>query len=123
MSDLCNLGFETTGLAKVQKCNLIWLHESGWADEIQRYRAVGGHIGGICGGYQMLGETVCDPEGIGGSPGEAAGLKMLPVKTILKPSKQLHRTQAFWGPTDESVIGYEIHHDVTTKTKDCRSLF
>ena len=64
--------------------DLQWLTESGWRKRLLAYREGGGHILGICGGYQMLGTWVRDPEGIEGTPGSTEGLGLLPVETVLK---------------------------------------
>jgi adenosylcobyric acid synthase len=64
---------------------------------------------GLCGGYQMLGRTVRDPDGIEGPPGEAPGLGLLAVDTELTPEKTLTRTRARHLATGQPVEGYEIH--------------
>jgi adenosylcobyric acid synthase len=67
---------------------------------------------GLCGGYQMLGRGVADPHGVEGKPGEAVGLGLLHVDTVLAADKTLRRTrgQAF-GAVFE---GYEMHLGDTT---------
>lgn len=102
--------------SKSVRSDLDWLHQSGWSEAIHKYRATGGQLGGICGGYQMLGDAIYDSHGIEGAPGSSEGLKMLPVETQLYASKQLHRTHAVWTPTGDTVSGYEIHHGLTTKS-------
>lgn len=89
-------------------CNdLQWLRQTGWADALQRYAAGGGHILGICGGYQMLGAHVHDPEGVEGKAGSVKGLGLLPVETELKSPKITTLTDFTW----ENIQGrgYEIH--------------
>ncbi len=49
---------------------------------------------GICGGYQMLGKTIDDPDGVEGEPGSSEGLGLLNVHTVLTGSKQLTKTEA-----------------------------
>jgi adenosylcobyric acid synthase len=87
--------------------DLRWLHQSGWSDALQRYAAQGGHLMGICGGYQMLGEQVHDPQGTEGRPGSVEGLGLLPVETVLKAPKTTTRTHFTWQGREGR--GYEIH--------------
>ena len=69
----------------------------------------GGHVLGICGGYQMLGQRISDPEGIEGAPGEMPGLGLLDVETVMTPDKRLTRTTAEHVGSGLTVEGYEIH--------------
>jgi adenosylcobyric acid synthase len=87
--------------------DLEWLWETGWAKEILDYHAKGGHVLGVCGGYQMLGREVRDPEGHEGEPGETRGLGLLPVTTILAAPKTTTRTRFAWDGAEGE--GYEIH--------------
>ena len=87
--------------------DLQWLHRTGWADTLRRFAADGGHILGICGGYQMLGRQVRDPEGIEGRPGATPGLGLLPVETVLKAPKTTTVTEFTWDGVQGR--GYEIH--------------
>ena len=93
--------------SKNTRYDLQWLHDSGWSAEIRRLAASGGHVLGICGGYQMLGSRVNDPEGLEGTPGFTAGLELLPVETTLKAPKTTTRTRFKWN--DVEATGYEIH--------------
>jgi len=98
-------------------CNdLRWLHETGWADNLNRFSADGGHILGICGGYQMLGEKVHDPDGIEGHAGSVDGLGLLPVVTELKAPKTTTVTDFTWQGVQGR--GYEIHMGRTTSKED-----
>ena len=76
---------------------------------------------GLCGGYQMLGRTVADPQGIEGPPGEVAGLGLLDVETVLSDRKRLEPIR---GTTDGGVPfnGYEMHMGVTAGA-DCARPF
>ncbi len=96
--------------------DLRFLHESGFASELQRLRGKKWVLG-ICGGYQMLGEVVADPEGVE-SEGQCEGLGFLPLRTQMGRQKTLTR-QTYSG------IGwleglrwpaYEIHHGQTATT-------
>jgi adenosylcobyric acid synthase len=64
---------------------------------------------GICGGYQMLGRRIADPDGIEGAPGETAGLGLLDVDTVMTPDKRLTRTRAEHALSGAPMEGYEIH--------------
>ncbi|MGD9948865.1 MAG: cobyric acid synthase [Desulfobulbus sp.] len=96
--------------------DLQWLIESGWQEQLHKYRAGGGHILGICGGYQMLGTWVRDPGGIEGTPGSTAGLGLLPVETVLKAPKTTTLTDFHWEGL--SGRGYEIHMGRTDPPKE-----
>ncbi len=87
--------------------DLDWLHRTGWATALQHYAQSGGHVLGICGGFQMLGSVVHDPDGVDGKTGSTQGLGLLPVETILKAPKTTTVTQFLW----EGIRGrgYEIH--------------
>jgi adenosylcobyric acid synthase len=94
---------------------LIALHKSGMAEQLQDYVAAGGTVLGICGGYQMMGKVLADPEGIEGQEGRFPGLKLLPLKTVIagqKVARQRQVTSHF--PQDGlPVSGYEIHQGRT----------
>lgn len=93
--------------SKNTRFDLQWLHDQGWSRELTRFSGMGGHILGICGGYQIMGESVEDPDGLEGDPGATPGLGLLPVHTILKAPKTTTRTRFSWGGASGS--GYEIH--------------
>ena len=69
--------------------DLDYLRSQGWDKDIQRHIRLGGKVIGICGGYQMLGKIIDDPNGVEGTPGQSEGLGLLDVNTILTNSKQL----------------------------------
>jgi len=64
---------------------------------------------GLCGGYQMLGKSVADPEGIEGPPGETPGLGLLDVTTVMTSEKSLTRIEAEHAQTRQPIAAYEIH--------------
>jgi adenosylcobyric acid synthase len=99
--------------SKNTRLDLEWLHTTGWAAALRAYAAQGGHVLGICGGYQMLGETVHDPDGTEGMPGSSPGLELLPVETVMKAPKTTTLTRFSWNG-DEG-IGYEIHMGQTIR--------
>jgi adenosylcobyric acid synthase len=98
---------------KSTRSDLAWLQKNGWMDALQNYAAAGGHILGICGGYQMLGRRVIDPEGLEGPAGDTAGLNLLPLETELKAPKTTTRTVFSWNGIQGS--GYEIHMGQTRR--------
>jgi adenosylcobyric acid synthase len=81
--------------------------ETGWDRTLSSYVRGGGHVLGICGGYQMLGTHVHDPDGIEGPRGSSPGLSLLPVETTLTAPKTTTRTRFSWDGIDGT--GYEIH--------------
>jgi adenosylcobyric acid synthase len=93
--------------------DLLWLRDTGLADWILAQHRRGATIVGVCGGYQMLGRTVHDPDRMESSAAEAEGLGLLPAATRLSREK---RTRAIAGTTPGGVRfdAYEIHLGVTT---------
>ena len=82
----------------------------------------GGEVLGICGGYQMLGQTIADPEGIEGPAGQMQGLGLLDVGTIMTPDKRLSRVTGLHLASGLPLSGYEIHIGRTTGP-DCARPF
>ncbi len=93
--------------------DMAWLNETGWSDALRDYAQNGGRLGGICGGYQILGRHISDPNGVEGPPGDIAGLGLLDVVTILEPVKVLSNSSGTWLENGERVEGYEIHMGIT----------
>ncbi|MDH5636907.1 MAG: cobyric acid synthase [Nitrospinota bacterium] len=94
--------------------DLAVLKQSGLFDKIKTMAANGAApVVGICGGFQMLGETIRDPHRIESDGGEAIGLGLLPVATELLPDKTLKRASGTHVESGLKVSGYEIHHGVT----------
>jgi len=94
--------------------DLQWLRDNGWDQAISRHLRYGGKIIGICGGYQMLGTEVADPEGVEDSPGISQGLGLLEISTNLEAHKQLRQVQGTLSLTGGQVQGYEIHCGAST---------
>ncbi|HVV50889.1 MAG TPA: cobyric acid synthase CobQ, partial [Polyangia bacterium] len=98
--------------------DLAWLRAAGLEPPIARHAARGGRVLGICGGLQMLGEALTDPDGVDGAP---RGLGLLPLETVFAPDKLLRRTRArftspggAWSALAEVAFeGYEIRHGRT----------
>ncbi|HEB26275.1 MAG TPA: cobyric acid synthase [Porticoccus sp.] len=99
--------------------DLQWLKEQGWAEAIQKHLRYGGKLLGICGGYQMLGNSVNDPLGVEGKAGLYRGLSWLNIETELAEQKQLRQVAGKLTLCDTSaqgakICGYEIHCGETT---------
>lgn len=99
--------------SKNTRHDLGWLQASGWVQALLDYHRDAGRLLGICGGYQMLGRWVHDPEGLEGPAGSSPGLGLLPVETVLRAPKTTTRTGFSWGGARGS--GYEIHMGQTTR--------
>ncbi|MCU0613864.1 MAG: cobyric acid synthase [Desulfobacterales bacterium] len=93
--------------SKCTRDDLDWLMNTGWSDALLRFCENGGHVLGICGGYQMLGHAVHDPDGFEGFPGSTRGLSLLPVETRLVAPKTTTITKFSWDGVFGT--GYEIH--------------
>ena len=95
--------------SKSTRDDLAFLRAQGWDIDLAAHLRRGGHVLGICGGYQMLGRVVRDPDGIEGPAGETPGLGLLEVDTLMTPDKRLARVQARHAASGLTVDGYEIH--------------
>ena len=93
--------------------DLAHFRAQGWDIDLAAHIRRGGHVLGICGGYQMLGRRIVDADGIEGPPGEVAGLGHLDLTTHMRPEKRLALSRATYLPTGDTVEGYEIHIGVT----------
>ncbi|MBZ9704278.1 MULTISPECIES: cobyric acid synthase [unclassified Mesorhizobium] len=94
--------------------DLLKFRENGWDRDLLAHRRRGGHVVGICGGFQMLGRIVRDPDGIEGSVTEAEGLGLLDIETVMEPEKTVRNVSARSVPFDLPLEGYEIHLGRTT---------
>ena len=103
--------------SKNTRGDLAWLEANGWPERIARHLRYGGKVIGVCGGFQMLGRTVQDPNGVEGAPGVSAGLGLLDVGTELTREKRLTRVEGVcaFGMHEAAsrVSGYEIHMGVS----------
>ena len=99
--------------SKNVRADLAWLKQQGWDDYLQRHLRYGGKVIGICGGFQMLGEAIHDPQGLEDKPGSSEGLGLLPMQTTMEEEKQLRRVSGRLTLDDAAVEGYEIHMGVT----------
>ena len=94
--------------------DLRFLKAQGWDIDIQAHVRRGGRMLGLCGGYQMLGTRVSDPDGIEGPAGEEAGLGLLDVATVIEPAKTVRNAVCRSTLLDADARGYEIHAGRTT---------
>lgn len=94
--------------------DLIGFRDNGWDRDLAKHRRRGGHVVGICGGYQMLGRMVRDPHGIEGGVKEAEGLGLLDIETVMEPEKTVRNVTARSVHFDLPLSGYEIHLGRTT---------
>ena len=89
--------------------DLAFLRAQGWDIDLAAHVRRGGAVLGICGGYQMLGRVIADPDGIEGAAGETGGLGLLDVVTVMSAEKRLTRTSAIHAASGAAMEGYEIH--------------
>jgi adenosylcobyric acid synthase len=95
--------------SKSTRGDLDFLRRQGWDIDLHAHVRRGGHVLGLCGGYQMLGQSVADPDGIEGLAGETPGLGLLDVTTVMSPEKSLTRVRATHAGTKQTIEAYEIH--------------
>lgn len=101
---------------KATIADLKFMRLQGWDIDIAAHVRRGGQVLGICGGYQMLGETIADPDAIEGAAETVTGLGLLPVDTILMQSKTLTNSTGVSSADGLPFGGYEIHVGETTGT-------
>jgi adenosylcobyric acid synthase len=89
--------------------DLAFFRAQGWDIDLAAHVRRGGHVLGICGGYQMLGKEIRDPDGIEGQAGSYEGLGLLDITTIMHPEKCLAKVSGVCTLTGDAVTGYEIH--------------
>lgn len=97
--------------SKNVRADLAFVRQQGWDKGIARHLRYGGKLIGICGGFQMLGQSIADPLGLEDLPGTSQGLGYLPLTTELQVEKQLLNVSGTLrlGQSSASVSGYEIH--------------
>lgn len=103
--------------SKNVRADLALLRQHAWDHDIAKHLRYGGKVLGICGGYQMLGQSICDPSGIEDSKGTSPGLGYLPIRTTLQSEKQLTHSRGTLKlgagingkQTEATVSGYQIH--------------
>ena len=95
--------------SKATLADLADFRRNGWDIDLAAHVRRGGKVLGLCGGYQMLGRSVADPDGIEGPPGSAAGLGLLDVETVLTGDKTLTAITGHSVGGGQSFHGYEMH--------------
>lgn len=111
--------------------DLLYLKHHGYADEIKELADRGTPVIGICGGYQMLGEKVCDPLHVESDKDEVTGLGLLPYITTMQGEKNTYQVEfncknlpfLDMNFSAENLKGYEIHMGETILTGSAQSLF
>ena len=99
--------------SKSTRGDLEFLRAQGWDTDLQAHVRRGGRVLGICGGYQLLGTEIDDPDGIEGPSGSSPGLGLLDVRTRMTADKRLTETSGTHVDTGMPIQGYEIHIGVT----------
>ncbi|MFA7383175.1 MAG: cobyric acid synthase [Desulfurivibrionaceae bacterium] len=99
--------------------DLKWLFSSGLAEALKKYRADRGEIVGICGGFQMLGQSIDDPHHIESAGESLTGLGLLDLATVLEKDKTLTRQSGRHLASGLKVHGYEIHHGQSRAGETC----
>jgi adenosylcobyric acid synthase len=100
--------------SKATIADLAALRANGWDSDIIAYSRRGGRVLGLCGGYQMLGVRISDPDGIEGPPGSADGLGLIDITTELSGDKSLAAVRGRTIVDGVEVSGYEMHIGRTT---------
>jgi adenosylcobyric acid synthase len=100
--------------SKATIADLAVLRSEGWDIDILSHHRHGGAVLGLCGGYQMLGRTIADPNGIEGPPGNAPGLGLLDIDTTLRGDKRLTEVAGDLLGAHAAFTGFEMHIGRTT---------
>ena len=106
--------------SKATIADLAFVRAQGWDIDIRAHHRRGRPVLGLCGGYQMLGRSIADPEGLEGPAGSVEGLGLLDVATMLSPAKTLDRVAGT--AIGARFEGYEIHIGTTTGPDTTRPL-
>jgi adenosylcobyric acid synthase len=100
--------------SKATISDLAAFRANGWDIDLAAHVRRGGRVFGICGGYQMLGRTIDDPQGTEGPPGRVDGLGLIDVDTVLTGDKKLAEISGNTIENEVSFSGYEMHVGITT---------
>jgi adenosylcobyric acid synthase len=95
--------------SKATRADLEMLRAEGWDIDLRAHLRRGGHVVGLCAGFQMLGRVVRDPLGLEGPPGETPGLGLLDLETEIGPAKVLRPVHAHDRDSGARIDGYEMH--------------
>ena len=93
--------------------DLEWLRQQNWEQAINKHLRYGGKLMGICGGYQMLGNSINDPDYVESDIPKTQGLKLLDIDTTFQPNKTLRQVNGNLLFNNAKFSGYEIHTGVT----------
>lgn len=103
--------------------DLAYVRAQGWDVDLQAYVRRGGTVLGICGGYQMLGTELHDPQGMDGAAGSVDGLGLLDIQTHFSTEKQLEQWQGVCPQSGAEVRGYHMHMGMTAGGDCARAMF
>ncbi len=103
--------------------DLAFFRAQGWEIDLKAHIRRGGKVLGICGGYQMLGQIIADPEGVEGPAGTVRALGFLDVQTTMIPEKRVSEVAALHVASGATVSGYEIHIGSTDGADCARPMF
>lgn len=95
--------------SKSTMADLDHFRAQGWDIDLMAHVRRGGHVLGLCGGHQMLGQWIDDPDGLEGPPGRRQGLGLLAVETVLMAEKRVRISEAVHPASGAGLTGYEIH--------------
>jgi adenosylcobyric acid synthase len=113
--------------SKNTRADLAFLQAQGWHAVLEKHLRYGGKVIGICGGYQMLGQVISDPDGVEGVAGDSDGLGLLDITTELTTEKRLQQVSGvcvFGDVTVQAQVeGYEIHMGMTYASNDTLPVF
>lgn len=108
---------------KATRADLDFFRAQGWDVDLRAHARRGGRILGLCGGYQMLGRSVRDPDGHEGPPGESAGLGYLEVDTVIGRVKTVREVPARPATGGPELAGFEMHMGETSGADTARPAY
>jgi adenosylcobyric acid synthase len=108
--------------SKATIADLAALRAAGWDIDLAAHLRRGGRVLGICGGYQMLGRAVADPDGVEGPAGRVEGLGLLDIETVLTGDKLLSEVSGTSIEGGAPFRGYEMHIGRTSGADCARPL-
>ena len=109
--------------SKATIADLAHFRAQGWDIDLAAALRRGARVLGLCGGYQMLGHTIADPDGIEGPPSTVPGLGLLDLTTTMTPDKRVTETTALHPASNTRVKGYEIHLGRTEGSDRAQPMF
>ena len=109
--------------SKATVADLAFFRAQGWDIDLAAALRRGAHVLGLCGGYQMLGQTIADPDGVEGATGSVQGLGHLNISTTMTADKRVTEVSALHSASGQDVRGYEIHLGRSDGADCARPLF